>query len=71
MVSPTPGENPVTAGELGMAVHEKIAPATSEVKGMVMVPFAQIEPESGELVRWGMGFTVIVKSVTGPLHPLA
>ena len=52
------------------AVHVKPLPVTSEVRGRLKV----VPEQTGEgcvLVRCGVGFTVTVKSDTGPLHPLA
>ena len=63
--------NPVTAPTgRHVAVQVKFAPATSEVSGTLKVAPEQIG-DGAVLVKLGMGFTVTVKSVTGPLHPLA
>ena len=52
------------------AVQVKLPPVTSGTSGTLKA-VAEHMGDGGELVRWGVGLTVTVKSEAGPSQPLA
>ena len=71
MEPPAPAENPVTFGELPLAVQEKVAGDGLDCRTMLVNPPEQTENDVA-LVSTGLGFTVtriVVKAV--PVQPLA
>ena len=55
MVSPVPAENPVTLGELALAVQVIVAPVTPADIDMAVVPPEQTDWLSGRKVTDGIG----------------
>ena len=58
IVEAFPGENPETLAELPEAVHENVAPATSDVSKIEVTVPVQILVFSGLVVRCGVGLII-------------
>ena len=58
MVSPVPSEYPVISGEAEAAVHEKVAPGTSEISAMAVVSSEHIPEGVIVFVTPGTGLTI-------------
>ena len=71
MVLPVPEEYPERLGELEETVHEKVVPATPDVRLMVVVAAEQMVWVRGEVVKAGVGLTVTIISEGVPIQPLA
>ena len=69
MVVFPPGKNPLIPG-VATAVHENVAPPTSEVRitSAVVCP-EQMDCDMGMLDTTGEGLTVITWVMAGPGHP--
>ena len=70
MAGPDPFEYPVTLPELGVVVQEKVVPATSEARLILVGALEQIAFDKGEVVSSGTGLTVTTKVVSLAVQPL-